>query len=184
MPEEKTHKLKIDLARGLFEAEGSEEFVKQRFEKFEDAIKTKKTPFVKEESSIKSASLKKKSGTKQNVRRDRFSIVKDLNLQPKDKEHLKEFFEKNFPNTNIERNTVFVYYLQKTLRRDKITIEHIFTCYKEIGLMIPGNLKQSIVDTSSRYGYLDASNMKDIKVVVMGENLVEQKLSKKEKKEK
>jgi hypothetical protein len=182
MSEEKIYKIKIDLGQGLFEAEGSKEFVEQNFESFKEVIREKKAVFVKEKASSELNSTENKNKRKKFVRGGSFSIVKDLNLKPKDKKSLKKFFEEKHPETNIESNAAFVYYLEKTLGITSITPDHIFTCYKEIGLRIPGNLRQSIVDTgSSRYGYIDASNMQDIKIIVRGENLVVHDLPKKRK---
>ena len=181
--EDKIYKLKIDVAQGLFEAEGSEEFVKQRFNSFNEIIKERKTSFLapvaKENSSSNLIPSKKINEGKKFSRTSSFSIVKDLNLRPKDKKPLKEFYNEKAPGTNIEANTVFVYYLEKLLGINNITVDHIYTCYKEIGLRTPGNLKQSIVDTASnRYGYLNGSDMQAIKLNVRGENLVEHDIPK------
>lgn len=185
MPEEKIFKLKIDIAQGLFDAEGSEEFVKENFESFKEVVKDKKTPFVQEKPISTQDDSEKKSKTKKSLRGGSFSIVKDLNLKPKDKKSLKAFFEDKRPDTNIENNTVFVYYLEKILDISDISIDHIFTCYKEVGLRIPGSLKQSITDSgSSRYGYIDTSEAQNIKIIVRGINLIEHDLPKKEKKRK
>lgn len=182
--EDKIYKLKIDVAQGLFEAEGSEEFVKQRFDNFNEIIKERKLPFsipvAKENSSSDSIPLKEINGKKKPSRPSSFSIVKDLDLRPNDKKPLKEFYDEKAPSTNIETNTVFVYYLEKLLNIKNITVDHIYTCYKEVvRLRVPGNLKQSIVDTASnRYGYLNGADMQDIKLNVRGENLVEHDLPK------
>lgn len=185
MSEEKTFKLKVDLAQGLFDAEGSEEFVKENFESFKGVVKDKKTFFVQEKPISAQDDTKKKNKTKRVLRGGNFSIVKDLNLKPKDKKSLKTFFKEKRPDTNIESNAVFVYYLGKILGISDIGTDHIFTCYKEVGLRIPGNLKQSITDSGSgRYSYIDTSDAQNIQIIVRGENLVVHDLPKKEKKNK
>lgn len=184
MSEEKTFKLKIDLAQGLFDAEGSEKFVKENFESFKEVVKEKKITFIRERSPSEQDSSQKKNRTKRAARGSSFSIVKDLNLKPKDKKSLKAFFEEKKPETNIESNAVFVYYLEKILTVSVINIDHIFTCYREVRSRIPGNLKQSIADSGSKYGYIDTSDMRNIKIIVRGVNLVVHDLPKKKKKEK
>ena len=173
MEEEKTYKIKIDVAHGLFEAEGSKYFVELNFNKFETIVSNNKVqPTSKEDSSNPNHTTKKnnprsvaKSGTP--------SIVKDLNLRPEGKKSLKEIFEQKSPESNIDKNTVFVYYLQEVLGLQGITLDHIYTCYMETKQRIPGNLRQSIFDTaSSRYGYLDTKDVKNIKLSTQGQNLV------------
>ena len=76
----------------------------------------------------------------------------------------------------METNTVFVYYLEKVLNLSGITVDHIYTCYKAAEQTIPGALAQSLLDTASRKGWLDTSNMSDISLPTGGENLVERVL--------
>ncbi len=183
MEEEKSYKLKIDIARGLFEAEGSEEFVKRGFDSFKEVVKEKGASFVVVNENGASAEYpvneKKANSAKKVSKSSNSSIIKDLNLKPKDGKSLKEFYAEKNPESNIERNTVFVYYLEKILNINDITADHIFTCYKEMGLKIPLNLRQSIFDTaSSRYGYLDGSDTQHIKLIIRGENFVEHDLPK------
>lgn len=84
------------------------------------------------------------------------------------------------PSTNIQRTTVFVYYLQYKLNIPNITIDHVFTCYKEMGIREPENLVQNISDTaSSRYGYIDRQGGK-LTMSVKGRNFVEHDLPEKE----
>lgn len=187
MSKEKTYRLKIDLGQGVFEAEGTKEFVEEKFKEFKEVTKEGrtfspaggikgKTPSV---STLKRRARKGKGSTGGQSP----SIVKDLNLIPKDKESLKDFHGKKSPETNLERNTVFVYYLIEILGRTGITMNHIYTCYRAIGLRLPGNIKQSITDSASgRYGFLDATKGEDIKMTSLGQNLVMHDLPRKPKK--
>lgn len=128
---------------------------------------------IAEVKKKKSSNSKKVSGGK-----DSFQLNKSLNLRASGKETLAEFCSKNNVKSNIEFNTLIVYYLQHILNLDQISINEVYTCYKEIGRKIPGNLKQSLSDTnSSKYGYLNTSNGY-FTVSVAGENLVEFDLKK------
>ncbi len=184
MAEENQFKIKIDLVQGIFEAEGNEQFVKENLQNFKEIIAKKEITTKKEMVNSDNKNTQSNPKVRKFSKSNTFSIIKDLNLKPKDKKTLRDFYQEKSPLSNIESNAVFVYYLEKVLNLTGITIDHIFSCYKEVNLRTPMNLRQSIFDTaSSRYGYLDTSNMQDIKVIVRGENLVEHDLprSKKEK---
>ena len=108
-------------------------------------------------------------------------LIKDLNLRGTDgAKGLSEFVSEKNPISNIDRTTVFIYYLQNNLHVADITIDHVFTCYKELGIRVPGNLQQNLTDiASSKNGYL---NRKDGKysMTIKGSNFVEHDLPKKE----
>lgn len=180
MSKENTYKLKVDLRQGTFEAEGTQDFIETKYNEFKSIIEKKKTlisPSVTEiESSITSPTRKKVKKKRAASNNRKASIAKDLNLMPRGKESLKDFYEKKSPDTNLKRNAVFAYYLKEILELGKpITIDHIYTCYKSIdALRMPKNIFQSISDAGSRrYGFLDTSDgYEDIKLTSVGENLV------------
>lgn len=187
MPEEKTYRLKIDLSQGLFEADGTKEFIEEKFNEFKEITKEGRmfSPAggIKEKIPSVSTPKRKARKGKRATRGQSLSIVKDLNLTPKGKESLKDFYSKKSPETNLERNAAFVYYLREILGRTGITMNHVYTCYRALGLRLPGNIKQSITDSASgRYGYLDASKGEDIKMTSLGQNLVLHDLPRKPKK--
>ena len=106
--------------------------------------------------------------------------MKDLDLTGAGKvESLRDFCAKYVIKTNMERNLVFTYYLQAILEVSGFGINHIFTCYRNIpGIKIPGNLKQSLYDTSSK-GWISVKSIdNDISVPVMGINHIEHDLLK------
>lgn len=114
---------------------------------------------------------KRKTGTNEVI-----SIVKDLDLSARNgKTSLKEFFQEKSPKTNIEINVVCAYYLSRFMNISPITVEHIYTCYKELNKPV-GNLRQSLKDTSGpKYGYINLTT-NDIAVPIRGDNLVEHDL--------
>jgi hypothetical protein len=126
-----------------------------------------------------SAKPKNKSRKKGSVKPSQF--IKTLDLSGNEQIiSLKDFVEEKIPASNVQKTTVFVYYLQNKLALTDITIDHVFTCYKNIGARIPTNLPQNIADAcSSRFGYLDRTNGK-LSVSVAGTNFVEHDLPPKE----
>jgi len=180
MEENKQYKIKIDLAQGIFEAEGSEQFVNSNLERFKEIVAKRET-VLSDNKNITDVNNSNNEIKKRVAKTSAMpSLVKDLNLKPKDKKSLNDFYQEKNPRSNIENNVVFVYYMEKILNILGITLDHIYSCYKEIGLKTPLNLRQSIADTASnRYGYLDASDMQNIKIIVRGDNLIEHDLPKK-----
>lgn len=100
------------------------------------------------------------------------SIVKDLNLSSKEKKAFKEFVKEKQPATNQEKCTVAVYYLSHELSLSAVSIDHIFTCYKEANWRVP-DLYNVLVLTAHKKGWVDTSNMRAIVITTHGENLVE-----------
>lgn len=136
------------------------------------------------ESSIheeQTAPEKKLSKARKRNNSKQLQLIKDLDLSGKGIEKsLQAFVTEKKPTTNIERTTVFIYYLQNVLQLTEITIDHVFSCYKDIGVRLPQNLPQNINDVaSSKYGYIQVNNGKYI-MSILGTNLVEHDLPKKE----
>lgn len=68
--------------------------------------------------------------------------------------------------------------MQKILNIESISIDDVYSCYKDIGRKVPNALKQSLTDTcSSKYGYI-AVNNNSYSISVKGENFVELDLPK------
>lgn len=180
-------KLKIDLQNGLLEVEGEESFVKEIYQDFKDRIRTQETPpspdkkdtreFHHDEPN-KNASVKKNNGAKSgSKRKESYQIVKDIDLSAKSgKEALKKFYEKKSPSTAMQKNAVFVYYLERVAGVQSIGVNHIYTCYKDVNEKVPGALRQSLLDTSFKKGWIDTKSMENITVTTHGENLVEHSL--------
>lgn len=108
------------------------------------------------------------------------SVVKDLNLRAHgDVPSLRDFFRDKAPKGFAEQNAVFGYYLVKSKEITPVGVNHIYTCYKEVGQRVPGAFQQSLKDTARRQGWLDAANLEDIRVTTIGENFVEHDLPRK-----
>ena len=125
------------------------------------------------------AKPKKKTGKK--LPRPTLTIVKELNLRPQGRQTFKEFATEKQPRSNNEKCTIAVYYLQHVLGAEAINVNHVYTCYKEAGNWKVPNIANILPLTASRKGWLDTSDMKNIKVTTPGENLVNFDLPKKDK---
>lgn len=136
---------------------------------------------VKKPPMTKKKTGKKKTGKKKTttVKKQSYTILKDLNLRNGDGQSFKEFVEEKNPSSAIDFNAVAVYFLKETLELEGVTINHINTCYKEVKRKPPGDLLQSIRDTSSnKYGYIDNADSSDIKMPHIGASFVEHDLPK------
>lgn len=124
---------------------------------------------------------KKRGGVKKNRRKDaksrgRLSIVKDLNLRPDGKRSLLDFAKDKRPASNLEKCVVAIYYLRHELGREPTDADQVFTCFKYANWRIPANLENTLQYIASQRGWLDTSNMSDIRLTPLGENLVEHDL--------
>ncbi len=125
-----------------------------------------------EELSVPTNSKPKKSSYKPPT----MAIVKDLDLRPEGEPSCREFYFQKNPTTQEQAIAVAVYYLKRVLELDKITPDHVFTCFKDIGRRTPKNLPQTIRDTAKNKGWVDTSERGNIKITNHGENLVEHDL--------
>jgi len=139
------------------------------------------------ESIIKSGHKKPKNKIESRTRHGKkgikvtLSIDKSLNTRPKGKASLQEIVATKKPETDREKVVVCVYYLIKILDLTSVNQNHVYTCYKHINWRLPYNLPNVLRWVASQRGWLDTSNLQDIKITTHGENLVEHDLPKKEK---
>ena len=110
------------------------------------------------------------------------SIVKDLNLAPKGKKSFGAFAKDKGPRSNQEKCVVAVYYLHHELAIAPLSIDHVYTCFKDAKWRVPADLSNALAVTAHRKGWLDTTDMENITVTPRGENLVEQDLPPKPKK--
>lgn len=74
------------------------------------------------------------------------------------KQSFSDFYNEKNPSSNIEFNAVAVYYLKKIMELENVAIEDIYTCYINVRRRVPNAFKQSLIDTSRRYGYVQIDN--------------------------
>ena len=185
-------KLLINFQTGTLEVEGEESFVKLIYQDYKDGLKFISNPqpkpqspetFGTDQSTKDNKRVPVKKSNKQKIKsKESYSIVKDLDLSPNGgKQSLRDFYKEKLPNSGaaMESNAVFVYYLQKIAGVSNITLSHVYSCYKDTGTRVPAALRQSLLDTSHRKGWVDTSSFDNLVVATPGENYVEQDLPKK-----
>tara|TARA_R110002020_G_scaffold103875_2_gene243456 strand:- start:2824 stop:3420 length:597 start_codon:yes stop_codon:yes gene_type:complete len=190
------NKLKIDLTLGIIEVEGSEQLVRDIYNDFKERLnqapskvsvleksspQTETPPAEPATKATKKASAGKPKSKPKSSASNSGTLLKDLDLTSSgEKDSLRDFYNKYEATSNLERNLVFVYYLQNIREMEGVTINHIFTCYRNIPeLKAPGHLKQSVVDAAYKKGWLDTSDMENITVPISGINYLEHDLPKK-----
>jgi hypothetical protein len=178
-------KIKLEIGGNAIEVEGEDAFIEKTLKEYKDMLTNTNMAAQTEGEhdgekigkNVKNASAKsqKKAGSAKR-RKKSYSIPKDLNLQPNDEQSLVDFYSQKAPSSAMEKTTVFVYYLTNTIKREKISLDDIYACYKEVKEAVPAALRQNVADTSFRKGWLDTSDFDDIKMAIRGENLVEKNL--------
>jgi hypothetical protein len=105
-----------------------------------------------------------------------YSLVKELNLGPESNKSLREFYKEKKPSNQQQQLAVIVYYLHHILGLPKITVNHVYTCLKDVDERVPPHLSQSIRNTASLKGWVDSSNSGGLKTTITGDNFVEKDL--------
>ena len=134
-----------------------------------------KTPSKKRSTRSNSAS-DENGGAKKKRGRGAPTAIKDLDLAPKGKKSFAAFVEEKQPKTQHDKNAVSVYYLEHVLGETPITLNHVFTCYRDAQWPVPTNPANSLALTAARRMFLDTSDLDDIKLMPRGLNHVEQAL--------
>jgi hypothetical protein len=130
--------------------------------------------------SAKTAS--KPAGKKRKSTNAEWSMIKDLDLQPKDKQSLKDFIEEKKPESNEDRYAVVVYYLEQILGISPISQDHVGTVFRLApGWKEPTSVRSGLSVAAARKGTIDYSNSSAIKTTPTGRNFVEHDLPKKVK---
>lgn len=111
-----------------------------------------------------------------------YTFMQDLKLgHAGDRPSLVEFMDAKLPITNEERNLVFLYYLQHILKIKPITLDHIYTCYREAKIRAPLNIENSLRMTAEHRGWIKANQNGSMTVTPDGKLYVEKHLPKKVK---
>ncbi len=220
-----TTRLKIDLAQGVLEVEGSETFVKAIYSDFKAhfiepnvtaeelalVVKSKRGRKPKASEApegllaiappSESASLPSPQPPPMVVQPVPAKVEPQSDLEPKlvhpvptykfiEDLHLEaaeghpalvEFMDAKLPITNEERNLVFLYYLQYTLKIRPITLDHVYTCYRGAKIRAPLNMENSLRITAEQHSWIKTTQNGNFSVTPEGKQYVEKQLPKKKK---
>jgi hypothetical protein len=111
-----------------------------------------------------------------------YTYIEDLKLgAASGRPALVEFMDAKLPITNEERNLVFLYYLQHILKVKPITLDHVYTCYREAKIRAPLNIENSLRMTAEHRGWIKANQNGTMSVTADGKQYVEKQLPKKVK---
>jgi hypothetical protein len=111
-----------------------------------------------------------------------YTYIEDLKLgHAGDRPSLVEFMDAKLPITNEERNLIFLYYLQHILKVKPITLDHVYTCYREAKIRAPLNIENSLRMTAEHRGWIKANQRGSMTVTPDGKLYVEKQLPKKVK---
>jgi hypothetical protein len=192
--EDSSARIKITVGEATIEIEGSEAYVEKKLsdpgsfnlltkQAANWAVPASSAHVKSENEEIKSKKPKEsKKGKAATKGPESYSIVPDLDLKKTNSaKSLKEFYEEKQPNSFIESNAVFIYYLKKIKQLQQIGIKHVYTCYKEVGVKVPARLYQSLIDTCGVKGWIITEKMEDLNISTVGESFVELELPKSQK---
>lgn len=193
-----TAKIHINLSQGILEVEGEPDFVREIYDDFKTDLS--ELSFRKNtaqdnnlrlaapndgvinvesnnEQGTQNSEPKKKAKARAASKKESYSFLKHLNTGPQgDADSIFGYIDDYKPKTTIEKNVVFMKYLQDQHAGEAITYDHIYTCYHNAGITLPKNLYESIKSTanaSKGYGYIDRSNAEDLKLIYKAEVLLQ-----------
>lgn len=144
------------------------------------AIETITPEVIKQEEKTESKVVKIANVTKKTKpsTNQNYSLIASLNLVSKGSMSLKDYFNQFVTKNNFENNIVILNYLKNEMKEDNVGVNHVYTCYKNLGIKVP-SIKQSLFDTRHRKGWIDTSNIEDLKITVAGENFMDHEIAKK-----
>ena len=129
----------------------------------------------------KSVSKKKKSPSSEKTKVNQTyhpKIVPDLDLKPKDKMILKDFFSQYELSSFSDKILVIVYYMKEILKIDKVGPDYIYTGLRDVNEKSPNAFKQAILDTKSKKGWIQYESIDDINLTMPGRNHLEHEIPK------
>jgi hypothetical protein len=135
-----------------------------------------------EEDSIEdsaAAAVRKPRGTGKKVDRNAgLELVPDLNFRPGGKQTFKAFVDDKKPKNDREVALAAIYYMQKIMGLTKIGARHVMTAFKEAGIAVPVDVRQTIRNVKNTSARLSFTDMEDIRTTTQGENFVEHDMGK------
>jgi hypothetical protein len=185
-------KLSINLNDGKLEVEGSEEFIKEMYSDFKTLLSNtpgstrlpaemqiehdtaRIDPKPKKGPSVKT----KKPTTGKPKHSSELKLLTDLNLRPKGKTSLKDFASQYQIKIAEELTLVIVYYLKQIMTVEKVSVNHVFTSYKELGKKVPSTLKQVLINHKNTKNWIDVTDWENINYTIQGMNHMDHDIEK------
>lgn len=138
-----------------------------------------KSTRTKKKASDKKSTGDEHTSKKRGGVRESYAIDRHLNLRgDKSMPSFKSFHDEKSPNNAKEFNAVAVYYLQKLMGMNEVTLDHVYTCYTEVSRKPPGAFRQSFIDTKNKEGWLEFSDSGHLSIPHRGTVFVEHDLPK------
>ena len=192
-------KLRIDLSAMIFDFEGSAEFAREALAEFLSAGQREGKRHVNfnaepdtapdrkpddgesdDEGAKDSKSTGKTTKKRSTSKTESYTILPDLDLvgSKHNRQSLKELYAEKGGKTlsNYEASTVFVHYLTRVMSEKSGGLNHIYSCYKHVGLRTPTNIRQLMYDQKKRGHFINITKLDDLKLTVNGENLIDHDL--------
>lgn len=133
-------------------------------------------PKQKDVRPRRGASVSSKSGPKKH--KQTLSLMKDINFRPDDEQAFSDFVDEKSPTNNKERCLVAAYYMKVVLGIESVSVNHVFSAYRDRGWKVPADLPNSLQQAGTQ-GWLDTASGDDIKITTSGENTILHDLPKK-----
>ena len=148
----------------------AQSYLKDVFDGSEDESKYEPSRFSTTPSTKAKAVKVKKSSQPQSR--------EDLDLDPANAESLKDFMSRHhYKESSPQLCVLFVYYLKQIRKIEKLNQNHIYSCYRYMGIKLPKNLYHALADTISKNKWL--MNISDLNLTSEGLNVVEHNMRKK-----
>lgn len=111
--------------------------------------------------------------------KESYTIDTALNLRgDKSIPSFKVFHDEKQPSSAREFNAVAIYYLIKMMGEDDVTLDQVYTCYREISKKPPKEFRQSFIDTKNKNGWVEFTDSDRLNIPHRGIVFVEHDLPK------
>jgi hypothetical protein len=103
-------------------------------------------------------------------------VVKELDLRPKGKTSFADFVKAKNPTSNHDKHAVAIYYLINEAGLSTVSIDDVFTAWRDAGWKLPPDFAASLRLTASKKRFVDTSNSESLTLLNTGVNRIEQDL--------
>ena len=101
------------------------------------------------------------------------NIVRNMSLRPDGKQPFVDFAAEKQPANHAQKQVVVLFWLTREAGMTSgITVDHVNTCYAEGRWPRPGDLRNSLSLTSARKGWIETTDMNDLRLTTRGEDEV------------